>query len=310
MKCEPFPPRDAPHRPAFTLIELLVVIAIVAILIGMILPAVQKVRESAHRAACQNNMKQITLGFIKTADDHNGLLPPGIGKYNGNASGTAGFHLLPNISEWPLYKKSACSGGYDPIKADIYHYPVKTFVCPSDPTVENDGVVTLPGTTWGASSYAVNVQVFCQVYGPSNDPNLAPYRYYIYSAQGKRRYLTGLPDGASQTILVAEKFASASDGGRKGGSLWAYSVLGDPSALPMHSAFAVAWSSYTIGPASKFQVQPRPDKCDPWLASTGHSAMNVGMADGSVRVVTAGVSGETWWAACTPDSNDVLGNDW
>jgi prepilin-type N-terminal cleavage/methylation domain-containing protein len=218
------------RRPAFTLIELLVVIAIIAILIGMILPAVQKVRESAQKSACQNNIKQITLGFIKTADDHNGLLPPGIGYYYGNAYGTAGFHLLPNIEQLPLYNRSASSGFFYPMYTGTYQDPVKTFICPSDPTVENNGIVTLFGTTWGASSYAVNAQVFCQVFGPEAGSD----RYKIKYAQGNRRYPVGFSDGTSQTILVGEKFASASDGGRQGGSLWAYSVLGDPNELPMH----------------------------------------------------------------------------
>jgi hypothetical protein len=284
---------------------LLVVIALIAVLIGMILPAVQKVRESDHRARCQNNMKQIALGFIKTANDHDGLLPPGIGWYNGNAYGTAGFHLLPYIEQKPLYNSAKWGDTFYPIATPTYQKPIDTFICPSDSTVEDNGVVTLDGTPWGASSYAVNAQVFCQVHGAE----AGPYRYYMESPQGKRRYPVGLPDGTSQTIFIAEKYASGSDGGRRGGSLWAYSVLGSDS-LPMHSTFAISWSSYTIGPTSKFQVQPRPDRCDPWLASTAHRAMNVGMADGSVRSLSAAISGETWWAACTPDSNDILDSDW
>src|SRR3954454_10256562 len=96
------------RRPGFTLIELLVVIGIIAVLIGLLLPAVQRVRESANRAQCENNLKQIGLA-AHLRHDTNHKLPPALGWYPGTTSGAFGpavFDLLPNLEQNNLFQSS------------------------------------------------------------------------------------------------------------------------------------------------------------------------------------------------------------
>src|ERR1700682_190143 len=142
---------------AFTLIELLVVIAIIAILIGLLLPAVQKVRQAAARLQCLNNLKQMSLGTINCADQHDGKMPPGIGLYpsvvegDGNADGGTLFHILPYIEQDNLWKSTLSADDdrnaiRDPVTGKVIKFyqtysqwhvngnRVKTYVCPSDAT--------------------------------------------------------------------------------------------------------------------------------------------------------------------------------
>jgi prepilin-type N-terminal cleavage/methylation domain-containing protein len=312
------------RRRAFALIELLVVIAIIGTLMGLLMPAVQKVRAAANRVKCQNNLKQMGLA-MHNYHDANGHFPPGVGPYPpaGGAFGTTHFYLLPYVGQENLYLDSygtvpfpAPDGpkpGYYPGNKLVYSRPVPVFLCPSDPSVEPGGKVIINDVPFGALNYAGNAA------GSPSGP------------LGKGR-LSDFTDGTTLTVLFGEKYARCSTPALPpalgdGGTAWAYCTsplypwLPPPMDLPARGfqpAFAIAalatrGAPEAIGPKSRFQVVPTPflGNCDPTKASTPHaSGMQVCLADGSVRTLSPSLSGETWWAALTRADGDVLGSDW
>jgi prepilin-type N-terminal cleavage/methylation domain-containing protein len=291
------------RRRGFTLVELLVVIAIIGVLMGLLLPAVQKVREAANRAKCSNNLKQMGIATHMAHDTYE-TLPPQVGAYprsSTNSWGTAQFHLLPFIEQGAFHDSmlGGSPSAYDTYNNNfgwngssyLYIAAVKMYSCPSDPSASN-GLSANAGGNWGAGNYAANFNVFAQ--------NGVTWQFYA-------RIPASFPDGTSNTILYAEKYAACGDHG----SLWPWysnNARNWPNNYwgPFFAVFP--WSGEGVGKGIKFQIQPNPwqSACNYNLASSPHPVINVGMADGSVQSLSASLDPNVWWYLCTPAGGEVI----
>jgi prepilin-type N-terminal cleavage/methylation domain-containing protein len=282
-------------RRAFTLIELLVVIAIIAILIGLLLPAVQKVREAAARMTCSNNLKQMGVGIHNYASANADKVMPMM-KWTQPSGNSAGWQPFFYSMYFFIEQDNVArvSFGSDAWGNGGHNKNIKTYQCPSDNSM-NNGLCTTGAGGWSGASYTPTYAMFAMANDPLQNTGWSASKYLIGN----------IPDGASNTVGIVERFASFPTYGWSNAAIY-------PATGPW------AWNSNgpNYGPWGWYTPQIRPpltggsQPAHPYYPNTAHSTCNVLLMDGSVRGVSTGVSGTTWTYACIPDDGQVLGGNW
>ncbi len=301
------------RRRAFTLIELLVVISIIAVLIALLLPAVQGAREAGRAAQCKNNLKQLALA-IQAYHSNRGVLPmsatAGAGRGNNHSCMTL---LLPQIEQQQLASAYNFSvEDYDPANATVVTVQLSTMLCPSVPTYDRRPAseivqINPQGSYPGASTFARNH--YAANWGgvrpaPYSDTR-ADYPALNLNFRGVMLTVTTLVpnkgptrcwrleqlnDGTAATIAFGEK---------KDGLGWAVGGYGG-------SEFDV-WTSpsYTdTSPATAFPGAPYV-----YTGSFHPAGAHFAFCDGSVRFLKASTDKKVWYALTTRDGKEAISAD-
>ena len=273
-------------RNGFTLIELLVVIAIIAVLIGLLVPAVQKVREAANRMSCTNNLKQIGLAF-HAYHNTNGYFPmagsDGPNQTCCNATVRNGwswmYHITPYIEQDSVYTNTSDAA----VAASV----IKTYYCPSRRAPQAYGTTTLTAR----SDYAGNGGRTFNDYGKegmlfrqystvsTTTPNTTPPNQF--------RRISDVLDGLTNVVMVGEKQLHATTQGSAGGDNEAWN----------NSGWDQDHERFGDSPPQPDSMHPTSASATFWSTRFGGShpgVVTVALGDGSVRGINYSIDATTW----------------
>ncbi|OWK43800.1 DUF1559 domain-containing protein [Fimbriiglobus ruber] len=308
----------APTRRAFTLIELLVVIAIIAILIGLLLPAVQKVREAAARAKCSNNLKQVAIA-LHAYHDTNNKFPYGQQNYIGQDQPVSSpgqgrwcwFQLiLPYVEQAPLYNGfNQGSPSYNLISRNL---PISTFTCPSDPNGGKNQTKDQGGAGGGggmdtAQGFHGNY-VTClgaTIFGSAGGGTSLGGMFYSQSATK----MTDITDGTSNTLMVGETLlvpdsSTSNDFHGRYYNNWTGESLFSTLQPPNTAQGDIMYQCITIpnvpcaGSTTSGVVK--------YARSRHTGGVNAALADGSVRFIANSIDAPTYLYLGTRAGGEVL----
>ncbi len=297
-------------RFAFTLIELLVVIAIIAILIGLLLPAVQKVREAASRMKCSNNLKQIGLGLMNL---HNveSKFPPAYNFLPAPIEIPWLYFLLPYVEQENLFKTGTITQNFGSLpnqNSTISATLLPGYSCPSD-------IPSTPGTfglgMYGKGNYAANGGI-----GPMNSnfytPSTSIVTLGVFTVNTQIR-ITDITDGTSNTALASELRKVAGPNDWRGvmyypeGSIYQHNRTPN-TAIPDNFRTGFCTSTTEV-PCIGTYTTAFNRSVILSVRSTHTGGVNLVLCDGSVRFATNSISQATWQAVGTISQGEVLGPD-
>jgi prepilin-type N-terminal cleavage/methylation domain-containing protein/prepilin-type processing-associated H-X9-DG protein len=322
------------RKTGFTLIELLVVIAIIAILIGLLLPAVQKTREAAARMSCGNNLKQIGIA-LHNYHSTNGTFPPGVNPNQFSAQAL----ILPYIEQGNIYNQLNLSvSATSSVNAPLGANRISIFICPSD-------IFTGMPTGMGGNNYFSNYGTNYTWFQSANAPNgLAANGPFAFDATGQS--ILFIIDGSSNTAAFSEMAKGDFNNAiYSKGDILSPGGVGAPSSpdaayatclststtnlsnqwFSTGASWLPSWSGTSIDSTYTHVGLPNSTNCGCYNCNSGGSAgndttawnansyhiggVNVLLCDGSVRFVANSISIGTWRAVGTRNGTEVIGPD-